>query len=295
MEDDDLNGEVISLNGESTNTDTPPGTPEDRGDVVTTDAPDTSDDADTPAEPTGRSAGIPKARFDEVNEARKTAQAELERANAELERLRSAKPTAAPAAQAAPVEVASDFDEDAKEEAYIEAMLEGDTAKAKEIRKEINAHLREQAAVEVETRNNARTQANNLQSASTQAVEDFPYLDTPDGEFALGLIVAQRNADIAKGVPAHIALANAVNAIAPKFAPEGQTTPSKGLPGGKPAIDTRTQQAIERGAADSLRQPASVQAGIGNRADSVRIDISKLDEDQFATLSLADKKRARGD
>ena len=174
-------------------------------------------------------------------------------------------------------------------------MLEGDTAKAKEIRKEINAHLREQAAVEVETRNNARTLANNLQSASTQAVEDFPYLDTPDGEFALGLIVAQRNADIARGVPAHVALANAVQKIAPRFAPDGQTTPTKGLPGGKPAIDTRTQQAIERGAADSLRQPASIQAGIGNRADSVRINVQSLDEDQFANLSIADKKRMRGD
>lgn len=293
---EDLGGEVISINGETTDTETPPGTPEDRGDVVTTDAPDTQDDTGTPAEPTGRSAGIPKARFDEVNEARKTAQAELERANAELELLRNAKPQAAPATTpAAPVQTAPDFDEDAKEEAYIEAMLEGDTAKAKEIRKEINAHLREQAAVEVETRNNARTLANNLQSASTQAVEDFPYLDTPDGEFALGLIVAQRNADIARGVPAHVALANAVKNIAPKFAPEGQTTPTKGLPGDKPAIDTRTQQAIERGAADSLRQPASIQAGIGNRADSVRIDVANLDEDQFATLSLADKKRARGD
>lgn len=297
MDEEDLNGEVISINGETTDTETPPGTPEDRGDVVTVDTPDTPDDTDTPAEPTGRSAGIPKARFDEVNEARKTAQAELERANAELERLRNApaQPPTAPATQAAPVQTAPDFDEDAKEEAYIEAMLEGDTAKAKEIRKEINAHLREQAAVEVETRNNARTLANNLQSASTQAVEDFPYLDTPDGEFALGLIVAQRNADIARGVPAHVALANAVKNIAPKFAPEGQTTPTRGLPGDKPAIDTRTQQAIERGAADSLRQPASIQAGIGNRADSVRIDVANLDEDQFATLSLADKKRARGD
>lgn len=293
---EDLGGEVISLNGEATNTDTPPGTPEDRGDVVTTTTHDAEDDP-SPAESTGRSTGIPKARFDEVNEARKTAQAELERANAELERLRNApaQPPTAPATQAAPVQTAPDFDEDAKEEAYIEAMLEGDTTKAKEIRKEINAHLREQAAVEVETRNNARTLANNLQSASTQAVEDFPYLDTPDGEFALGLIVAQRNADIARGVPAHVALANAVQKIAPRFAPDGQTTPTKGLPGGKPAIDTRTQQAIERGAADSLRQPASVQAGIGNRADSVRINVQSLDEDQFANLSIADKKRMRGD
>lgn len=294
--EDDLNGEVISLNGESTADDSTPVTPEDRGDVVATETTDQSVELDAPADAaaTSRTAGIPKARFDEVNEARKAAQAELERANAELERLRSAppKPQTAPDE---PTQTNPDFDADAKEEAYIEALLEGDTAKAREIRREINANLTNQVANDIENRNNMRAQASSLAEASQQAVSDFPYLDTPDGEFALGLIVAQRNADIAKGVPVHIALTNAVNAIAPKFAPDSQATPTRVLQGDKPAIDTRTQQAIERGAADSLRQPASVQAGIGNRADSVRINVQALDDDQFANLSIADKKRMRGD
>lgn len=288
--DEDLGGEVISINGESAETDTPaPGTPEDRGDMVQPVEAEASEDDHQER----KSAGIPKARFDEVNEKRKSAETELEAARAEIARLSQPKPT--PTATTT-VESASDFDEDAKEEAYIEAMLEGDTSKAKEIRKEINAHLRQQAAVDVETRSNQRLLADNLQSASSKAVEDFPYLDTPDGEFALGLIVAQRNADIARGITPHIALAAAVNAIAPKFAPaDSDATPSRGLPPPKPQVDTRTQDAIERGAADSLRQPASLQAGIGNRADSVRVNVQALDEDQFANLSLAEKKRLRGD
>lgn len=290
--EDDLDGEVISINGESSVEDeAKPGAPEDRGDVVET---PTGVDASEDDHQERKSAGIPKARFDEVNEKRKSAETELEAAKAEIARLTQA-PKPAPAS-AATVEPASDFDEDAKEEAYIEAMLEGDTAKAKEIRKEINAHLRQQAAVEVETRSSQRQLADNLQAASSKAVDDFPYLDTPDGEFALGLIVAQRNADIARGIAPHIALAKAVEAIAPKFAPpDSDATPSRGLPAGKAQADTRTQGAIERGAADSLRQPASLQAGIGNRADSVRVNVQALDEDQFANLSLAEKKRLRGD
>jgi len=291
--DDDLDGEVISVNGEGTETEPKPGTPEDRGDIVSVS--ETTEEHDEPQEER-KTSGIPKARFDEVNEAKKAAIAELEQARAEIERLKQA-PAAKPVTQAAPTApAASDFDEDAKEGEYIEAMLEGDTARAKEIRKEINANLRQQAAVEVETRNNQRQQADNLQAASSQAVEDFPYLDTPDGEYALGLIVAQRNADIARGVPAHIALASAVKAIAPRFAPDdSNSTPTRGLPATKAQADTRTQGAIERGAADSLRQPASLQAGIGNRADSVRVNVQALDEDQFANLSLAEKKRLRGD
>jgi hypothetical protein len=291
MEEDDLNGEVISLNGESTD-DTTSSTPEDRGDIVTTAEPEAAQE-DPPEE--RKTSGIPKARFDEVNEAKKAAQAELEIARAEIERLKQA-PKPAPTAQAAPATTSPDFDEDAKEEAYIEAMLEGDTAKAKEIRKEINQNLRLLAAIDVETRNSQRQQADSLQAASSQAVEDYPYLDTPDGEFALGLIVSQRNADIARGVAPHVALANAVKAIAPKFAPDdGNSPPTKGLPATKAQVDTRTQNAIERGAADSLRQPAPLQAGIGNRADAVRVNVQALDEDQFANLSLADKKRLRGD
>lgn len=295
---DDLGGEVISINGEGT-ADTPEdNTPEDRGDVVEAPKAPEADGADA-GEPaaveTRQSGSIPKARFDEVNEKRKAVEADLARANAELAALRSKPaPVATQETPAAPAPAA--FDEDAKEEAYIEAMLEGDVGKAKEIRREINAHLRQQAAIDVQTSNAQAAQASLLQSASAQAVTDFPYLDTDEGAFALGLIVAARDQAVRNGVPVHQALSDAVAKIAPRFAPAEGSTPSPVLQSTKAHVDTRTQEAVSRGAADSLKQPALVQAsGIGNRADAVRVDVAKLDEDQFANLSAADKKRLRGD
>lgn len=296
----DLGGELISINGVGTsNTDAQDtNTPEDRGDVVTPTATEPAKAEPAATEPPAaepKSGGIPKARFDEVNERRKEAERELEAAQAEIQRL-SAKSTPAPAAAKDVTDApASDFDEDAMEQAYIDAMLDGDSAKAKEIRKEINANLRQQAAVEVETRSTQRSAAASLTQASAQAVQDFPYLDTDEGSYALGLIVSARDAAIARGVPAHTALADAVAKIAPRFAPAADTTPSKGLQDGKPPVDTRTQLAMERGALDSTKQPPALQAGLGNRSDKVRVDVQGLDEEQFAALTPAEKKALRGD
>lgn len=117
---DDLGGEVI----DATNPDAgdAPGADEDRGDNFTP----TSEEAPAPApaataedepdEATGGkpAAGIPKARFNEVNEARKEAEARAEALQRELDALKMqpatapAPTTAAPAAPAAP-----EFDVDA--------------------------------------------------------------------------------------------------------------------------------------------------------------------------------------
>ena len=298
----DLGGEVISINGEGATppTDGTDTTAEDRGDVVTPPSADkgdgeTSTQDSTATEP--KSGGIPKARFDEVNERRKSAEQELEAARAELAALKSGKQTTpAQTTEQTPQEPAAEqFDEDAKEQAYIDAMLDGDTALAKQIRKEINANLRQQAAHDVQASNAQAAQAELLTAASAKAVTDFPYLDTEDGSYALGLIVAARDADVARGVPVHKALADAVANIAPRFAPAASSTPTPVLPTTKPAVDTRTQQALERGALDSTKQPPALQAGLGSRTDSVRLDVQDLDDDQFASLTLAQKKAARGD
>lgn len=303
----ELGGEVISINGVGTGSgaddDGGSTTTEDRGDVVTPPADTTTEPTKTEAvaaEPTAtepKAGSIPKARFDEVNERRKTAELELEATRAELAAFKAGKP-AAPAQTTTTTTDAPDadtFDEDAKEQAYIEAMLDGDTAKAKEIRKEINAHLRQQAAVEVEARTTQRNEATLLTQAAAKASTDFPYLDTDEGSYALGLIVSARDAAIARGAPAHAALADAVAKIAPRFAPAEGTPPTRDLPASKPGVDTRTQQALERGALDSTKQPPPMQAGLGNRSDKVRVDVQALDEAQFAGLTLAEKKALRGD
>ena len=288
LEDNDIeDGEVISVEGEATDTG-----PEDRGDnlaePIEVEAEEVAEEVHEERKP----SGIPKARFDEVNEAKKAAQAELEEAKAEIERLRAATTPKPQATQATPAP--SNFDDDAAEQAYIDAMLDGDSEKARAIRREINAHLRAQAVQDFETSQTSKSNANALQAESQASLESYPYLDTPDGEFALELIVAARNKAIAAGVAPHIALRDAVAKIAPKFNPDGEA-PSRDLPAAKTQADTRTQEALRRGAADSLRQPPAVQAGIGNRTTQARVEVDKLDEDQFANLSNAEKKRLRGD
>lgn len=323
-DDNDLDGEVISLTNPS---ESDIDSLTDRGDEVNPElnpdklkavidnADQVDDEAATPQDeappaeqddPRQTGGRIPKARFDEVNTERKEAIREAAEAKAraellerELEQLRAAssKP-AAPEVAPEP-----DFDEDAKEEEYIEAMLNGDAALAKQIRREINQHIKataEAAAIastqaELAQRTaeaERRTMAANLQAASAQAIADYPYLDTKEGAMALKLIVAARDADIAAGVPPHVALAEAVKAIAPKFAPD---TPARESTGGKAAGDTRTAAAIARGATDSQLQPPAVQAGIGARAGGGRVNVNTMTDEQFENLSEADKKRLRGD
>lgn len=245
-----------------------------------------------------RSAGIPKARFNEVNEERKEALRKLEALEEEVKRLRAEQPAAtAPAPAAAPAAASDDTDIDAKEQEYAEALYAGDGKKAAAIRREINEQLVKQATAQARevaaTEFTARESKTLLQAAVQTAVAAYPWLNDPEGADALDLILAARDQRISKGMPAHLALIEAVNKIAPKFAPDSDT-PSRVSEKPEPAKDLRTSAAIARGLTDSDRQPAAAQAGIGNRATPNRIDWKALDEDQFAAVPKDELRKALG-
>lgn len=294
QKDEDTTGDVISVNGQATQTTdiTEASEVEDRGDDISPELATENLKAlvkDEPKEvvhePETKPQHIPKSRFDEVNNRKNELASELAEAQRVIESLR------APAAKPAP----DTFDEDSKEQAYIDAMLDGNADLAKSLRREINANLISQTVQQVRAETAQEQAATTLKQASAQAVADFPYLDTDDGADALELIVASRNDKIAKGMSPAEALRSAVAMIAPKFAPESDETPSRELTGGKPAADTRTAAALARGAADSNLQPPTIQAGTGNRATAGRVDVANMSEEQFENLTLAEKKRARGD
>lgn len=297
---DDLGGEVI----DATNPDAgdAPGADEDRGDNFTP----TSEEAPAPApaataedepdEATGGkpSAGIPKARFNEVNEARKEAEARAEALQRELDALKMQPATApAPAAPAAPA--APEFDVDAAEQKYIELLMEGETAEATKLRSQINRHVAAEAAQQAIAIQKEAAARVDLQTVADKAVETWPYLNTPEGADALDLIKASRDANIARGMAPAKALQLAVDKIAPRFAPEeGDLTPPK-VDGVKTPVDTRTANAIARGAKAADAQAPAVQAGIGNRATAGKVDYASLTDEQFDALSEAEKAKARGD
>ena len=259
-----------------------------------------ADGADEPEDERGqRSPGIPKGRFNEVNERRKELESENERLKRELAEARAAQPAAPAAAHvatAAQPEVAV-FDVAAKEQEYADALIEGDTGKAAMIRGEINSHLIEQATQQAEG-NIARRSAQQLLQAEVEVtLKTYPWLDTPDGAEALDLILAARDRAISQGVAPHQALRSAVAKIAPRFKPtEDDDTPSGDLSGSTKGVDTRSSEAVRRGAADAVAQPPAMQVGVGNRATPAsRVDVTAMDDEQFAALSPAEKSRLRGD
>lgn len=246
---------------------------------------------------------IPKGRFNEVNNARKTAEARAAELLAENERLRAAAaaPAVAPAPAAPAVTTASAapaFDMLAQERAYTEALLDGDTDKALKIRGEINDHIlttaEQRASTRIRGELTAEQQATALQEASDAAIVAYPYLNTPEGATALRIVVATRDAYIAEGLKPHLALNKAVAEVAPRFAPV-PATPSRESTAATPATDTRTADALRRGAADSNLQPPAIVNGIGNRATQGRIDVTTMTEAQFEALPEAEKKKLRGD
>lgn len=259
----------------------------------------TDPDGEDGADDRHSSPGIPKGRFNEVNRQKKEALARIDLLQQEVDRLKAANAAAA-AASAAPATTAkaaapaAGFDVEAQEEAYVNALMEGDTKAAVAIRREINAQLQQQARESV-TQELTTRQTEQLLKTTAKSVEDaYPWLNDSAHEEVLDLILAARDQKIAAGMPPHLALADAANKIAPRFAPEGDT-PSGDLPKGAPAKDTRPATALARGAADSTAQPPALQAGIGQRATASRVNVEQLTEEQFEALTPAEKKRLRGD
>ena len=252
-------------------------------------------------------AGIPKGRFDEVNTKRKEAEAKLAAAEEEIAKLRAAQAAAAPtdegAKRSAPATAASPaagpgapFDVEAQEEAYVEALMEGKTKEAVAIRKAINAHLREEASASAKKELAEHQTVQLLKDTAESVAAAYPWLNQPEGADTLELILAARDRKIAAGMPPHLALAEAANTIAPKFAPAGDGgTPSRVSETGAPAKDLRPAAAIARGAADSTAQPPALQVGIGERATATRVNVAQMTEEQFEALTPAEKKRLRGD
>lgn len=228
-------------------------------------------------------AMIPKSRLDEVIAQRNAERERVERLEAEL-RARDQSRSAASL---------TDEEIQQKNRLFITKLMEGDEEAAASLRLEIDQSLMRKAAEEMTARTQYAQAVSSLQEASESVVQEFPFLDTPEGADALELIVIARDAAIAKGKSPALALLEAARKIAPRFSPVENT--DRGTTEVTPKTDSRTQQAIDRGLKDSLRQPAAPQ-GVGNRAAPVaNVRIEDMTEEQFESLTLEQKRKMRGD
>lgn len=258
-------------------------------------APAAATPAPAPAPDTGSGDGsgatqnVPYARFREVNESKRQLEEQLAVMQQEVQALKAGRqPAAAPATAPAPAA----FDVDAAEEQYAQALLDGDAKAASAIRRTINQHIEDSAVQRLEQTSRQQESATKAQDVVKQALEIYPWLDQEEGAAALELIEAMVKAKTDSGVPRHLALANAIATVAPRFAPN---SPPVGLGNRSAPVDTRLERADKRGAADSLLQPAAVQAGMGNRATAPKIDDStKLTDDQITNLSKDEMAKVLG-
>ena len=295
----DAGGEVLNITA-GDDDDDGPGDADDRGDdfTPTGDADAGAEDGDDGQVDDGKPGrAIPYARFRESNARRRAAEEQLAETQRELEALRASggqpgrAPSPAPAVPAAPAAPA--FDLDAAEDEYTQAMLDGDGAKARAVRRQINQAIEDNAVARFESSMSERQSAALVEDVAGQVLTAYPWLNEPGGEAAMDAIVALRESKEAAGMPRHEALAFAVNLLAPRFAPT--ETPSRALPEDNTPRDTRLAKAHQRNAAHSLMQPPAAQAGIGNRSEAAQLDPEKLTEAEFDALPEAEKKRMRGD
>lgn len=258
-------------------------------------APAAATPAPAPAPDTGSGDGpgatqnVPYARFREVNESKRQLEEQLAAMQQEVQALKAGRqPDAAPVTAPAP----GAFDVDAAEEQYAQALLDGDTKAATSIRREINQHISDSALQRFEHTSRQQESATKAQDVVARALQEHPWLDQEEGAAALEMIEAMVLAKTTAGVPRHIALANAIATVAPRFAPD---SPPVGLVNRNAPVDTRLERADKRGAADSLLQPAAVLAGMGNRATAPKVDEStKLSDDQITNLSKDEMAKVLG-
>lgn len=186
-------------------------------------APATATPAPAPAPDTGSGDGsgatqnVPYARFREVNESKRQLEEQLAVMQQEVQALKAGRqPAAAPATAPAPAA----FDVDAAEEQYAQALLDGDTKAATSIRREINQHISDSALQRFEQTSRQKESATKAQDVVARALQEHPWLDQEEGAAALEMIEAMMLAKTTAGVPRHIALANAIATVAPRFAPD---------------------------------------------------------------------------
>lgn len=237
---------------------------------------------------------IPKKRFDEVNERMKAAEAKI------------AADEAAKAAAAAAT--ANQYDFDAKEQEYIDLVLDGKKTEAAALRKEIRAA--EASAYEVvatqkaQTVTQQQTTQQRIDAVSVRYEADYDVLNPESENYSeavlndvsalmAGYSRSGQYADAAQALEASIKGALKMHDI-PLKADAATPTPTVAAPPTTPATPARTAQ--KRVEAIVATPPLIARTGVQS-ADhgTTTVDVKTLSDSEFSKLPDETKRRLRGD
>lgn len=241
--------------------------------------------------------GIPKHRFDEVNERRKAAEAELE----QLRKQQKAEEEGEK----------EEYDFDAAESEYMELLLDGKTDEALAKRKEIRAA--EKATWSNETKHETqrelaqRQQIEEIQTLTQDAEKLFPVFDENHEDFdpeITSKALAYYQGYVATGNYATMsdafvdALADVVQLYGldqryGTFADEEGEADPEPKPTGKKRDDEKTRKKEE--ARKKAHQPAAAGGTASDDAGAVAPDINNMTDEELEALPAATLARLRGD
>lgn len=228
---------------------------------------------------------IPKSRLDEVLSKNKelTAQLEAERA------AREARKPAADANVTA-------FDFDAKETEYMKLVMEGETEKALQVRKEIRKAEQAQLVEQTGAVSAQDSEAMALRKAAERIEENFPQFVKGHEKFneeATKTVIKMRDGLIATGVNAVEALNEAVEFAVRKYGFDETVDPGKDN-----VVDLdskRKADATKKKIEAQQKQPPDLK-GEGNKTKKIEPNaVEEMSDEEFNALPESAKRRLRGD
>ena len=276
--------------------------PEDRGDEVSepeAEEPEAeveepeAEEAEAEAEPEAEepevaAANIPKSRFDEVNNKRHEAEEKIREMETRMAVMEDRQKRATKKKEPEP----EPFDFDGKEQAYMDAVLDGDGALAKGIRGEIRAAEREDYISEAQ-------QMANTSGVQTREDLDFEYaangLINNYAEFQkeneaydqkrLDEVIELKDAFILSGMSAPAALNKAANITMRGVLRVGEES----------AAPTKKKTNVPKNLKTAKKQPPNAEIGESNGSTSDLPDISKMTDAELEALPKSKLAEMRGD
>lgn len=232
------------------------------------------------------SSTIPKARFNEVIDQRNDLRDENKVLRDKIQELEG---------QGGEDDQLPDVDE--LEDQYIQAISDGDTAKAKSIRKEIREVERAQLKKEMETADSAATnqvlEVQRVREMVTQAEKDYGFLNEKDASYdaeAVDDLLDLQKAYIAKGDTPSKAFEKALNKAVKLYGPADTGTEMQGDDDGK------SQKNLKEKAEMAAGQPPK--SGGKNNSDTETKESRKvmdMSDEDFENLSDQELAELRGD
>jgi hypothetical protein len=253
---------------------------------------DTGDDADEDDDAKPAAKGIPKRRFDEVNEEKKALRTENEQLRAQIEAGRPVEDQEEP------------FDFRAGEKEYMDLLLDGDTDAALAKREEIDAakeaKWRSDAKTETKTELSSDAETQELISLSNEAQEMFDVFNPDSENYNQGMLnkvltfmrgYESSDPDMSRGDAFVNGLADVVEMY--NLMPEGEAAEEddgKPKPTGKKKVDKK-KAAVKKNA----HQPVAGEGAASADAGAVVPDIETMTDEEIDALPAKTLARLRGD